>query len=100
MAAGTTVLGFSAAARRLGDEARRRGLACPGFRSPPRVAGAHRTIRWSPAGAVIAVAIRDRPVTDVVADMVDGLVVANRLSGREATLARRSLLAAAVPGAA
>lgn len=97
MAADTTVLCFTAAARRIGVEAHRHGLACPGFRSPPRVPGAQRTIRWSPAGAVVAVAIKDRPVYDVVSDMVDGLVMANRLSGPQARSARRSLLAAAGP---
>jgi len=97
MAADSTVLSFTAAARRLGIEAHRHGLACPGFRSPPRITGARRTIRWSPAGAVVAVAIRDRPVSEVVEDMVDGLVVANRLSGPRARAARRSLLAAAAP---
>src|SRR5438309_7578697 len=100
MAAATTALCFSAAARRLSDEARRHGLACPGFRSPPRVPGARRTIRRSSAGTIVAVAIHDRPVVDVVADMVDGLVVANRLTGPQAAAARRALLAAASPGAA
>jgi hypothetical protein len=100
MATGTTALCFSAAARQLGDEARRHGLACPGFRSPPRLPGARRTIRWSAAGPVIAIAIRDRPVGEVVVDMVEGLVVANRLRGSAAAVARRRLLAAAEPASA
>jgi hypothetical protein len=99
VAADTTVLYFTTAARRLGMEAHRHGLTCPGFRSPPRIPGARRTIRWFSAGAVVAVAIKDRPVADVVADMVDGVVKANRLSGSQARTASRALIEAAEPAA-
>lgn len=84
---------FAAAARRLADEARRRGLAVPGFRSPPRVSGAVRTLRRQADGAaVVAVRLRDRAPDEVVADMVDGLLVANRLAGSEAERCRAELL--------
>ncbi len=87
-----TSLRFAAAARALGDAARRRGLAAPGFRSPPRVPGAERTLRRRPGGGVaVAVAIRDRPFAAVVADMVEGIVVANGLGGVEATRVRTAL---------
>src|SRR5947207_1251702 len=83
---------FSALAQALAIEARQRGLQPPGFRSPPRVPGVVRTIRRSPAGAVVAVRIRDRGLDDVAADMVDGVVVANHLAGDEAAMVRADLL--------
>jgi hypothetical protein len=42
---------------------------------------------------VVAVIIRDRPVADVVADMIDGVVAANGLSGGEADAVRSRLSA-------
>ncbi len=87
-----TSLRFAAAARSLGSAARSRGLAVPGFRSPPRVPGAQRTMRRRPAGGMsVAVTIRDRPFVAVVADMVEGIVVANDLAGIEATRVRTAL---------
>ncbi len=69
---------FAAAARRLGAEARRRGLAVPGFRSPPRLPGAERSIRRRPDGeAVVAVRVHGRSIEAVVADMVEGVLAAN-----------------------
>jgi hypothetical protein len=43
---------------------------------------------------VVAVALRDRPWPAVVADMVEGVVAANRLSGVRADAARTTLWAA------
>ena len=83
------------AARRLGAAARGAGLSVPAFRSPPRVAGAVRTLRRFREGCVIAVTLRGRPFDDVVADMVDGLVRVNGLDGAAAARARCLLLAAA-----
>jgi hypothetical protein len=77
-ASGTTV-DFSHAARLLAREARRRGLVAPSYRCPPRVVGVHRTLRRHPGGAVIAVQVRGRPWAAVVADMIEGVVVVNRL---------------------
>ena len=72
---------FAAAARRLGGEARRRGLVVPGFRSPPRLPGAERSIRRRPDGAaVVAVRVHGRSLEAVVADMVEGVLAANRLT--------------------
>jgi len=88
---------FAAAARRLGDAARAAGLAVPAFRSPPRVAGAVRTIRRYPGGTVVSVQLRDRAHEAVAADMVEGVVVTNGLTG-EAALRARTLLAVAVAG--
>jgi hypothetical protein len=84
--------GFGTLARELGDEARRSGLEVPGFRSPPRLPGARRTIRRAVAGApIVAVALQGRPAGDVIEDMIDGIVAANRLCGGRAEEARRAL---------
>jgi hypothetical protein len=90
-------LRFAAAARALGAAARAKGLVVPGFRSPPRVEGAERTLRRFPGGRVnVAVALRERPFAAVVADMVEGVVVTNQLEGTEATRVRTALWAAVV----
>lgn len=85
-------LDFAAVARALSDVARARGMEVPGFRSPPRLRGIERSIRRPQRGApVVAVSLRGRPFAAVVADMVEGVVVANRLVGPEATRARTAL---------
>jgi len=70
---------FAAAARVLAIEARAMGCDVPSFRSPPRLLGAQRTIRRTPHGAVVSVAVRGRPFAAVLADMVEGVVRANSL---------------------
>lgn len=86
---------FSQAARRLGAATRAAGLTVPAFRCPPRVAGALRTIRRYPGGAVVAVRLRGRPFAEVAADMVEGVLAVNRLD--ETAAARmRPVLAEAV----
>ena len=88
-----TAVAFTAAARRMADEARRRGLVVPGFRSPPRLAGVPRSLRRVPGGApVVAVQRRGRDGADVLADMVDGLIVANGLHGDAAAELRQALM--------
>src|SRR6185503_10556472 len=85
-------LQFAAAARALAREARARGLVMPAFRAPPRLSGVDRTLRRRPdGGATIAVQLRGRPWPAVVADMVEGIVVANRLDGAEADRCRDAL---------
>lgn len=84
-------------ARRVVSEAHRLGLAAPGFRTPPVVPGARRTVRRHPGGALVAVAWRGRPAFAVLADMVDGLVLVNGLEGEEAAECRRQLLAELAP---
>ena len=81
------------AARRLGAAAREAGLSVPAFRSPPRVPGAARTIRRYPAGAVVSVRLRERPFGEVVADMVDGVLAANRVPPADAPRLRSRLVA-------
>jgi hypothetical protein len=87
-----TSLRFARAARALGDAARTRGLRVPVFRSPPRIEGVQRTLRRRAGGsATVAVRLRQRPWAAVVADMVEGVVVANGLTGAEADAARAAL---------
>jgi hypothetical protein len=93
-----TSLRFARCARALEAVARAEGLRAPTFRSPPRLAGVSRSIVRRGPGVVVAVALRDRPWAAVVADMVEGVVAANRLSGLRADRARRALWAA-VPDA-
>lgn len=102
-------LQFAAVVRVIGQAVRARGLVVPGFRSPPRRPGAERTLRFAPDGtATVAVAVRGRPFLAVVADLIEGVVVVNHLSGIEATRLRTALweelvttnAAAAWPGAA
>jgi hypothetical protein len=89
-----TSLRFAAAVRAIAMEARRLGLEVPGFRSPPRLAGADRSLRRRPgASPAVAVRLTGRPFELVAADMVEGVVVANGLSGRRATEVRDRLLA-------
>jgi hypothetical protein len=89
-----TAVRFAAAVRALGTAARRQGLVVPAFRSPPRVEGADRTLRHRRDGtAVVAVRRRGRPFTAVLADLVEGVVVANDLDGVRAAGARSALWA-------
>ncbi len=89
------MLQFCQAARALASEAHRLGLAVPGFRSPPRLQGFDRTIRRPrTGGAVVAVRRRGRAFDATLADMVEGIVAANGLSGAQAEAARAALRAA------
>ncbi len=89
-------LQFAAAARALAAEARRLGHDAPAFRSPPRVLGAQRTIRLTPSGAVVSVAVRGRPFAAVLADMVEGVVRANALTSPGSDGVRSALWAVLV----
>jgi hypothetical protein len=96
-----TAIGFSVAARRLADEARARGLVVPGFCSPPRLPDAVRALRRHPGAGtpIVAVRRRGRAGADVVADMIEGVVVANGLLGAAAQRVRAELRAATLrPG--
>ena len=85
--------GIAVAARVLASQAHRHGLKPPGFRSPPRVIGVDRSLRRINGGVVVSVLLRGRPFVAVLSDMVEGVVVANRLIGREAEIARTVLWA-------
>lgn len=87
----STTARFAHAARSLTRAARRRGLAAPSFRCPPRVIGADRTLRRRPGGGVVAVRVRDRPWPAVLADMIEGVIAVNGLSPPAATRVRTEL---------
>jgi hypothetical protein len=89
---------FTAAARALAGAARSLGLVAPGFRSPPRVVGTDRTLRTGGGRVTVAVRVRGRPWIPVLADMVEGVVAANHLSGPAAARAREALWHAVAPG--
>ena len=73
-------------------ESRGRRLIAPSFRCPPRLVGADRTIRRRRGdGAVVSVRIRGRPMVAVLADMIEGVVVANSLAPPHADLLRSEL---------
>ena len=94
-----TSVRFAGAVKSLSDVARRLGLAVPAFRSPPRLAGCERTIRWRPdGGATVAIRLRGRLWVQVLADMVEGVVAANGLQGAEADRVRTALWAAVEGG--
>ena len=88
----STALRFAETVRALGIEARRNRLKMPGFRSPPRLRGVDRSVRRrADGGATIAVVVRGRPWAAVVADMVEGVIVANGLTGAAADRTRAKL---------
>ena len=71
----------------------------PPCRTPPRIPGAERTVRHRADGSTtVAVVVRGRPHQAVVADLIEGIVVANELTGAEATRVRTHLWAAVVAG--
>jgi hypothetical protein len=90
-----TTAEFVELARTLSSATRSLRLKAPGFRSPPRLGGMARSLRRWPDGTTqVAVQVRGRPLTAVAADMVDGVVAANRLIGSEANNTRTALWAA------
>lgn len=90
-------LSFSSAVRAVAEEARRMGLRVPAFRSPPGLAGADRTIRRRHGNLVVAIRIRDRAFSDVVADVIEGVLIANGVPRGHDLRVRRRLLAAVEP---
>jgi hypothetical protein len=86
-----TSLRFARLARSLADAARAQGLRAPTFRSPPRIPDVTRSIVRRGPAVTVAVALRDRPWAAVVADMVEGVVAANRLTGVRADHVRSGL---------
>ncbi|MEO5724660.1 MAG: hypothetical protein ABIQ39_09495 [Ilumatobacteraceae bacterium] len=79
MAIDRSTLDFAEAARALGAATRERGLVSPSFRVPPRLAGVDRSLRRHSRGAVVAVRIKGRPWPAVVSDMIEGIIITNRL---------------------
>ncbi|MFN0092557.1 MAG: hypothetical protein ACKVWR_20175 [Acidimicrobiales bacterium] len=89
-----TSLQFAGAVHLLAERSRGLGLVMPAFRSPPRLVGVERSLRRrSDGGATVAVRIRGRPWAAVLADMIEGVVAANRLAGAPADACRSALWA-------
>lgn len=87
-------LRFVSVARVLAQAARAQGLRAPAFRSPPRLVGVGRSIsRRRDGTATVSVALRGRPWAAVLADLVEGVVAANRLRGIAADRCRAALWA-------
>jgi hypothetical protein len=93
-----SMLQFAAAARSLAREARTRGLVAPGFRSPPAASDIDRSLRRRSGWATVAVRVKGRPWPAVLSDMIEGVVVANRLTGPAADQLRRELWSAVEAG--
>jgi hypothetical protein len=86
-----TTIEFARAARALGGTTRALGLVVPGFRSPPRTGDIDRALRRRGRVVTVSVRVKGRPLAAVHADMIEGVVVANRLSGAVADSVRREL---------
>ena len=83
---------FAGTARWLAAAAHARGLAAPGFRTPPRQAGCDRTIRRYPDGtSLVAVKVKGRLWDDVVDDLISGILLVNDLHGPRAAEVRFGL---------
>ena len=82
---------FAHAVRAVGQVARRRDLQVPVFRSPPTLPDVDRTLRRTAGGGVVvAVRLAGRPAASIQADVVDGVVAANSLTGLAADRFRRA----------
>ena len=88
---GMTSLDFGSAARSLGRAARLRGLVVPVFASPPPRADLDRSIRRRNGSPIVSVRLKGRPRGAVLADMIEGIIVASDLEGARADLARSAL---------
>jgi hypothetical protein len=87
---------FAIAVETIAERARRLGLLVPVFRSPPALDGADRTCRRRRDGdLIVAIRVRGRPFTDVLVDIVDGVLVANHLDLEDRARVRHTLLSVA-----
>ncbi len=82
---------FAETVRALGRASRHLALGVPVFRSPPGLLGVQRSIRRNGENVVISIAVKERPWGAVLADMVEGVIVTNELSGSRADIARSAL---------
>src|SRR3954451_4445447 len=91
---GGNAIDFAHAARTLTSEAQRRGLVGPSYRCPPRIVGVDRSLRRHAGGVTIAVKLRGRAWAAVLADMIEGVIVANAIDPAKAFRLRGELWAA------
>jgi len=91
--ASATSVDFAAAARMLTRTARAKGLIGPSFRCPPRLVGVDRSIRRRGDGVIVSVRLRGRPWVAVLADMIEGVMAANRLQAPHTDRLRAELWA-------
>ena len=85
-------LAFAEAARQLGMAVRGQEMVMPSFRSPPREVGRRRTLSRHDDGSVtVSVMVRNRVWEAVLADMIEGIVAANRMDGVDAEALRDHL---------
>jgi hypothetical protein len=75
----SATLRFAQTVQTIAAAARSLGLVVPSFRSPPRLVGVQRSIKRWTRGAMVAVVVRDRPWPAVQADLIEGVIAANRL---------------------
>ncbi len=87
---------FSMVARAITRAGKRIGLHVPGFRSPPQSGQLDRTVRRHKSGSIVAVRVKGRPFAAVIGDLVEGVVVCNQLTQREAGDVRNVLWHAAI----
>ncbi len=67
------------------------GLVGPSFRCPPRLVGVDRSLRRRGEGVIVSVRLRGRPWVAVLADMIEGVVAANRLQAPQADRVRAEM---------
>lgn len=87
-------LRFSETVRILSGVARQHGLQPPAVRSPPADPTCDRSIRRRDTGVTLAVRLSDRPFPAVCADLVDGYLTVNGVTGHAAEEVRRDMWAA------
>lgn len=93
MAKTTSLLVFSRMAESVGLWARTKGMQVPNFQSPPRN-DLMRSLRRHPSGSTtVLVRVRDRSTKAVAIDLVEGVVVANALTGSAADSVRSDIFA-------
>ncbi|NNF53817.1 MAG: hypothetical protein HKN03_05165 [Acidimicrobiales bacterium] len=102
-------MSFAAIGRVLTDQALTLGVSAPSFRSPPRIPGVRRSVTRNRDGSItVSVIVSRRPLSAVVADMIDGIVLTSGLKADEArslydklwTTSHRWLLGDALPARA
>ena len=78
-------MSFAAVGRVLTDQALACGVTAPSFRSPPRIPGVRRSVTRNRDDSItVSVIVSRRPLSAVIADMIDGVVLSSGLRADEA----------------